>query len=123
MYHIIEAVESMQNAVARSQGVNADTTVNTSEILSAALIEANKDLSGMVKAMEGQSGSCLTRLQAEYQQASQEWSGVETQLNANVQVAQDMTTRDSQHQQALIQFASITSGINNYLGSLVQSSY
>ena len=123
MYVIIEAVESMQNAVARSQAVNADTTVNTSEVLTAALKEANTELSGLVKAMSGLESASLTRAQAEYQQASQEWSSIETQLNANVQVAQDMTTRDSQHQQSLVQFASIVTGINSYLGNLLQSSY
>jgi hypothetical protein len=123
MYAIIGAVESMQNAVALSQIQNSVTTSYTSEVLKAALGEANNELSSLVSGMSGSSGDDLQRRQAEYQKESQKWSSIETQLNANVQVAQDMTSRDAQHQQALVQFASVTNGITTYVSGLVQSSY
>lgn len=125
MYQVIGAVEKMQNAVALSQLQNALTTTYTSEVLKATLEQANDELSGLVEDMDeaSDSGNEFDQLQAEYQKASQKWSSIETQVNANVQLAQDMASRDAQHQQQLVQFASVTSGVATYVGNLVQSSY
>jgi len=124
MRHIVDAVVDMQNAVALSQLQNANSTSQLSEKLSELLEAANADLEAKALLVSGATnGTDLSKFQTEYQKAQTQWQSVESLANANVQTAQDMTTRDSQHTQTLLQFASVANGVVSYLGSLMQSAY
>jgi len=124
MRHIVDATVGMQNAVALSQLQNANSTSQLSEKLSALLEASNGDLDEKAKAVSNADTSTkLSKAQTDYQKAQTQWQSVESLANANVQTSQDMTTRDSQHSQTILQFASVTNGVVSYLGSLMQSSY
>lgn len=124
MRHIVDATVDMQNAVALSQLANANSTSQLSEKLSDLLQAATVDLDkAAAEVTNATNSTTLSKKQTEYQKKQTQWQSVESLANTNVQTAQDMTTRDSQHTQTLLQFASVANGVVSYLGSLMQSSY